>query len=316
MNTAYFKTMSALIRREVIEGKFFYIWLPIILMGITAVFVVFALFGWGQVHIGSDDFYLGGPTSFADFLNMIAEKDPEELPLKIAVAYGVLTGLPWLAIPFVMFFTLTSTLFDERKDRSILFWKSMPVSDMQEVVARLVSIAIVYPAFALAFAIVFQLGYAVLFTLFALVGGADVGMLWPLGQMTDMWIANFLSLPLFVLWALPVFAWIVLASAYAPRVPFVYAVLPVGLLIAVESWFFKSNAVASWLADHLGRGFFAAMDFGRHHIDGPSELMETINLEHIMAGYGNSLITANFWLGLIVGAVFLFGAIELRRQAN
>ena len=151
-------------------------------------------------------------------------------------AYGLLIGepAPSLYLPFelsaalimgialvVGIFYSLDTLYGERRDRSILFWKSMPVSDLTTVLSKLAIPLVVIPVLSFAIALVTQFIMLLLASTVLLGSGANIAALW-----TQQSFLRF-SLELFYhmltvhgLWYAPLYAWLLLVSATAPRAPF------------------------------------------------------------------------------------------------
>jgi ABC-2 type transport system permease protein len=162
-------------------------------------------------------------------------------------------------VPFIMvsliiqLYYFTTCLFDERRDLSVYFWRSLPVSDVLNVGVKLITGALVVPAIfmlaatfvvfvflllALIVCSVLSLGYDV--SLWGLWGSADI-----ISNLTSIW----LNLFPYALWMFPVFAWLMLASMFANKAPFLWAILPIAAILLIESF------VVEYL--HLdGRFFF------------------------------------------------------------
>jgi ABC-2 type transport system permease protein len=159
---------------------------------------------------------------------------------------GLQAAVLGLFTPFVLVALIlqvqyfASCLFDERRDLSAYFWRSMPVSDAQSVLVKLSHGAFVIPAIfmlaatatlvfilILAFiaCVVLSVGYDI--ALWGLWGGSDI-----LTSVAAQWI-NIIP---YAIWMFPVFAWLMLASMFANKVPFLWAVLPVGILILAEAF--------------------------------------------------------------------------------
>jgi len=309
-------TMKTLLQREFLEGKFFYFWLPVILLGIITAFLLLGLFGLGPtIMAGDGDLKIVSTALFVDTLRDLVAEKPDQAPYAITFLYQGLSALAWISVPFVVFFSLVGSLYDERRDRSILFWKSMPVSDLEEVLAKLLTAAFVVPLMILAVTIVWQIGIAVLISAFVGVYSGPVLVMWPLLTLVDAWIAAALLIMLYGLWALPVLCWLLLASAYAPRVPFVYATLPIAVVMGLEAWMYDSTLLASWLGDSLGGGFIHSLDV-HGEVHDPRDVFEKVNITTALTGFGNSLISARFWAGLLVAAALIFGTVQLRRRAQ
>lgn len=185
---------------------------------------------------------------------------------------------------------LLGCLYDDRKDRSILFWKSMPVSEWEEVLSRLAVALLVAPAIFIGISLLLQ----VVFILAAML------MIWrsemdPFDvvlsnvQWGRLLLDQFGSWALTALWIAPVYAWLMLASAAARRSPFLLALTPVIGLIVLESILLGSNHFANAVEKHLPR------DVGGEH--------SLVNLVF------SSAAASPDWLGMLLGLLFAAGAI-------
>jgi ABC-2 type transport system permease protein len=169
-----------------------------------------------------------------------------------------LTASMGLFVAFIMvsliiqLYYFTTCLFDERRDLSVYFWRSLPVSDVLSIGVKLMTGALIVPTifmlaatcvvfvfllFALIACTVLSLGYDI--SLWGLWGSADI-----IGNLTSIW----LNLLPYALWMFPVFAWLMLASMFANKAPFLWAILPIAAILLIESF------VVEYL--HLGGGFF------------------------------------------------------------
>jgi ABC-2 type transport system permease protein len=200
---------------------------------------------------------------------------------------------------------LLDCLFAERKDRSILFWKSLPVSDAETVLAKLGLALVVVPLLTLAMAVLcyclmaglLPLRYEHMRTAFDL---AHVGRgLAALPQLANNWLFT-------VLWFAPGAAYLMLASVLAKRAPLAYAVLPPVVLFMIEQLLLDSNYVGGFLQGWIApwASAIAQTDpenpFGR--MGGPDWL--TI------------LQQPDLWLGLAATAVMVYMVIRLRRYRD
>ncbi|MEX0298389.1 MAG: hypothetical protein AB3N28_04920, partial [Kordiimonas sp.] len=141
--------LKALVKRELLDGKNGYLRVPAILAGITVVLLVLSALGFGNM-IEFHGMQHEGIENLRDAVEKLHEKEPENAPAAIAVGYWGMSALAWMAFPFVVFFSLLGALYEERRDKSILFWKSMPVADWQEVAVKLFVPVIVAPLVFLA----------------------------------------------------------------------------------------------------------------------------------------------------------------------
>ncbi len=157
--------------------------------------------------------------------------------------YGI-HGIMLLVLLLVTVNYLQGCLYVDRKDRSILFWKSMPVSAWEEVLAKLSVALLVAPAMFLVASVLTQ--WAMLLVALVLSSRVQVDALglvlanvqiahWLLDQVGG-WLAN-------ALWSLPLYAWLMLASAGARRSPTLLAVTPLVVLVALEAVLLGSQTV-------------------------------------------------------------------------
>jgi hypothetical protein len=193
---------------------------------------------------------------------------------------------------------LLGSLYNDRKDRSILFWKSMPVSEWEEVLSKLAVALVVAPAIFIAVSIVTQLVCTVLAML----------VVWRMDMDPfQLVLGNIDFVPLFLkqiggwvltaLWIAPAYAWLLLASAAARRSPFMLAIAPVVGLMVIEGVFLGTEYVASAVVNHLP-----------HYIDGGSAVGFYF--------YGpdwSSLNLMGILLGLLFAAAAVGVAVYLRR---
>ncbi len=306
-------TMQALVKREFLENQNGYFRTPLVLCGITILLLFVSLSGLSGGAIQLEEFALSDITSVSEVLERAKAQKGEELPTAIAIAYNVLTMAVWIALPFVIFFSLLGSLYEERRDRSILFWKSMPVADWQEILAKLLMSILGTPIIFLTIAIVGQLIIAVIFSVIVIFQGGPVLELWPLGAMIEGWFALAVHFISYMFWALPIFAWIMLVSAYANRMPFLFAILPPVVLIVLENIFFDSQSLARWLGLHLGGWMEKGMRF-TDTIAGPREL-HAQSMETVLSAFTYSLGNGHMWLGILVAGALFYGTVELRKRA-
>lgn len=313
-------TMIALLKRESIENRVGMIWTPVTVMGLMLVLVISSLIlNAGDLTLGlnSDNQPI---TGLGGLLDELAQNDPQVRSGMVISFLSLMSSPALLILPFVIFFIMLGGLYEERRDRSFLFWKSMPVSDTAEVLSKLLAGVALAPAAFFLTGLAAQIIALLFISLYGLVQGAAVGALWHPGAFLLNWLHAALAILVWVLWALPVFAWVLFCSAYAPRAPFMYAVVPPIALIILEGVIFKGDRLAGWIGQHLG-----AVPMMRDFGDAMSRPMTGMNegrMESIMAlvskpdfsalirsfGYGD------LWIGLAVAAGFTAACIWLRRN--
>tara|TARA_R110002072_G_scaffold31735_5_gene97534 strand:- start:16806 stop:17738 length:933 start_codon:yes stop_codon:yes gene_type:complete len=196
-------------------------------------------------------------------------------------------GVLWV----VIIFYLLGALYDDRKDRSVLFWKSMPVSDAMTVASKLVAGLVLAPMIYLAFIVVAHLSLAIAATIGA--SGQEFSMwdtLWASANFFTRW-AGFLALYVFtVLWCLPFFGWLLFVSAWAKSAPMVWAVGVPMVLVIVEGMFFSSSYLGQFFVEHM-----LSIEFWRQgrEVIGNFELPAALE-------FGSSLVVGMLLIGAAV----------------
>tara|TARA_R110002096_G_scaffold164059_4_gene331733 strand:+ start:1521 stop:2468 length:948 start_codon:yes stop_codon:yes gene_type:complete len=311
--------LKALVKREILDGKNGYLRVPVVLAGITVALLALSALGFGNMiefhGMEGGTMHREGIENLGDAVTRLHEKEPENAPAAIAVGYWGMSALAWMAFPFVVFFSLLGALYEERRDKSILFWKSMPVADWQEVAVKLFVPVIVAPLVFLGVTIAAQIIIAFFLSVVVLFEGGPVLVMWPLGYMMGSWLAGISMYLIYAMWALPVFAWILLVSAFSNRMPFMWAVLLPGVAIAMENLFLDTNVVGSWIGMHVGGWMEFA--FAGHHkdINGPRDLLVELLGGPQLEALGYSVTSLHFWAGLVVAGGIVYATIEKRKRA-
>lgn len=294
----------ALIRREWLEHRGALGWTP---LAVLAVFMtVFTL----AVYF-NDGFSAEKQLELSHSLDqMLHEKSWDEAQLAEMFA-GV---RQWIALPFaavyfgVALFVLLGVLFDERRDRTVLFWKSMPVSDTQTVLSKLITVVWLAPLVIIAAILVAQtFVFAVLSILIS--DNQQLGLVtfWSNTGLISGLVELIIGYVTQGFWALPLWGWLLLVSAVVPRIPFIWAVLTPLLPVLLEWAVFDSTFLFDGITNHLhDRALpIASIDTARN-VQAIPEIPE------ILALWG----TSDMWLGIATGALFVAGAIYFRRRNN
>ena len=199
-----------------------------------------------------------------------------------------------------MFYCLEA-LYSERRDRSILFWKSLPVSDLTTVLAKLTIPLVILPLVTFAITIVTQWIMLLLSSALMLARGQSVAALWshlPLFQMSLMLLFHVVAIH--GLQFAPVYSWVLLVSSWARRAPLLWAVLPPLAIGVAEKIAFNTSHFAALLGYLLGGG--------PEIVTGKMEMLPLTPL-----AVGEFFINPGLWIGLAVAAAFLAAAVRLRR---
>ncbi len=241
-----------------------------------------------------------------------------------------LDGIASLALSFIgttflvlvaatQFFYAIDALYGERRDRSVLFWKSMPVSDRETVLSKLVFATLVMPVVAALAAVATQvLVFAILSPRVAAIDGV-LPHLWNPSVWGGSLLLTLYALLVFALWNLPLIGWYLLVSAWVPRSPLMFATLPpLGVMLAEKIVFGTHYATQVLLARLLTLG----PAFGGRHdgsdvglvvqedrLEIPHTLVDAMRPLHFLG-------SPEVWAGVIVGVAFVFAAIHIRRTRD
>jgi ABC-2 type transport system permease protein len=231
--------------------------------------------------------------------------DPANQHEALAEPYDAAAGLLMGTALLVGVFYCLDALHGERRDRSILFWKSLPVSDLTTVLSKASIPLMVLPLFTFAITVVTQWIMLLLSTVVLLMSGVSAATLWTRLSLFQMSLLLFYHLlTVHVLWHAPIFGWLLLVSGWARRAAFLWAALPLVAIYIVEKIAFNTSHFLAMLEYRLSGG-------GAEAITAPGSFpMDPMT--HLTPG--NFLISPGLWIGLAVAAAFLTAAVRLRRN--
>ena len=322
-----------LLKREFWEHKGGLFWAPLIT---GAIFLFFTILGGGTGQFvlnrnGAKIMDYEGqqiPLSQVDWDKLIASASPKDLEQYAQVVNGftLVSGMwPLMVFGFVVFFYLLASLYDDRRDRSVLFWKSMPVSDSLTVFSKLITALVVAPVTAALISFAVMLGTGLILSFFILInGGNPLTIYWSHLEPLHLLGATFGWLPVYAFWAMPTAGWLMLCSAWAKSKPFLWAVLlPLlsGVLVAWFGFFNDDKFNAAWYWQHIVARALTSAWPGSHVLgyagtpmmqrldDSPKALF---GLDGVISGL-HLFATPQLWLGVLAGGVMIYGAIRLRR---
>jgi ABC-2 type transport system permease protein len=214
-----------------------------------------------------------------------------------------------MATAFIVgvFYSLDA-LHGERRDRSILFWKSLPVSDATTVLSKATVPLVVLPLLVFAITVPLQLIMLAMRLAAIVVSGAGTARPWapPLFQMA---LVLLYSLIVMTLWLAPIYMWLLLISGWARRATFLWAVFPPLAIAAIEYIAFHTSYLCSMLQDRLLG--FDALAFDLKDKNGVPIDAHFIPLTQLAPA--RFLSSPGLWLGLVFAAIFLAAAVRLRR---
>lgn len=202
-------------------------------------------------------------------------------------------------------------LHTERRDRSVLFWKSLPVSDLTTVLAKSFMPSVVLPVITAAIVIALQLAMYVWSAIVLATHGVPQPTLeqLPIGELL---LVTLYSVVVFSLWYAPLYAWFIMISGWARRVPFLWAVLPPAALCLAEKLAFNTTYLTQlMIARFKGVYAYGFVDKPAHLPDAPAPTppvgLAQIDPSHFVTAPG-------LWIGLAAAAGLTAVSVWLRRR--
>ena len=316
--------LPLLLKREYWEHRGGFLWTPV---WMTASILILTVLGILSAEVFHSSAHVHMGFSLDELRNNISANDMVEAGNALDMAQLVFGGLTSIGVFFVLFFYLLGALYDDRRDRSVLFWKSLPVTDTATVVSKALSAMLMVPAIAFIVASAAYVVFLVIVVLWAGMHGLNalpaifaahpIGMLWRL----------LLTVPVSALWALPAIGWLLFWSAYVRSKPFMWAVL-IPFVVLIANWWLGKLGAPHFsgdlnLAAILGRLLFSIMPGSWIGSSGGGVLGNHIRLgldnDHVVSSFDPSrvyglLAEPNVWIGALAGVALLVAAIWFRQR--
>ncbi len=318
-----------LLKREYWENRGGFLWAPLIAGGISLLLslmaIIAGLFAANRAARNGDLHINGINVNGLDLGLLTAQMTPKDMAKwSEGIDFTLLLSSAWpfIVLAFVVFFYCLGALYDDRRDRSVLFWKSLPLSDTQTVLSKLASALVVAPVLAVIAAVLTLLGFALMISIVGMAyGGNPMTLVWgpanPLSIIGGMlaWI------PVYALWSLPTAGWLLLCSAWARSKPFLWAVMLPVFAGVIVSWFglmklFGMNAGWFWgnVVGRLLLGTVPGIELAY-----TARASDNTSLQSALQGFTASsqlsvLAEPQLWIGAAFGVVFIAAAIWLRQR--
>lgn len=293
------QVLKAMIVREIQEHKVAFVYAPFFVSIILCLVIASVYFG--GTNIQTDQFNFS--TEYYDEEIRQAMQSVSSVSRIDIVRTGLLVlGFPiLLTVGFGLLAYSLSTFADERKDRSLIFWRSLPVSDLTTVLSKVFTVTLVVPLMVLPYIILLQLVSMTSASIFFATNDiVSFGWLWGSYIFTD-WFRIIFSLWAQSLWSLPLFLWLMLAGTYAAR-PIAGAIVPPVILIVLEGIIFKTNLVLEFIENRIG--FWSRAD------SFPKEYQElrVVDVSDILLLFS----TQAFWIGILASVILVAGIVYVR----
>ncbi len=298
--------MLILIRRELWEHKALY-FAPIVMAGLI-------IFGFVLSFLTA--IFTGGA-----FEIVVATGQMFGAPASLTGG-GVLLLVPFavlnLVLAAVVFFYSIDALYAERKDKSILFWRSLPITDNETVISKFVTAIVAAPLVTTAIIVATQIVLLLIASLVVIIGGGNAVelLLGPL-PFVQFWILMAYILVTASLWFAPIIAWFLLCSAFARRSVLIWVALPPIVAIMLEGIVFRGTNIARLIGDRFSQASVSGLRLPDGIIDDEEALKALVlsgDIDLLAAiAPGQFLVSPGLWGGLVVAALFGAVAVYCRR---
>ncbi|MGV3650015.1 MAG: hypothetical protein ACO1OK_01200 [Devosia sp.] len=289
-------TTLALMKREYLEHRGAFLYAPLIIL------VLFGLSVAGSL--------------FTDRVDMAVSVGAPTLGKMFEIGLVVMGGLWWAYLMAALFFYFADSFSADSRGNSMLFWKSMPVSDLRVLATKALSGTLLFPAIILAFA----LASATLLYLAVTVGAVRLPTLVPplpadaLSALANVGALALGYLGLSLLWYAPFYAWVGMLSTVFRRWSMPLAFLIPGIVGIMENLFLYGSGgpdggyILSFLRSRFQFGFERGEMQGALFSDTP------ISAPALLASLVETIDWTQMGIGLVVALGFIVAASEYRRR--
>lgn len=298
------KHQLALVKRELWEHRSIFV-TPIAIGSIVTLGVL-AMLVFASGFAAELDIAIFGAQNLAG--------DPE----RKAALTGFFLGTSWvfmMALAILTVFYCLDSLYAERKDKSILFWRSLPVTDAETIISKLIVAIIVIPVITAIGIIGTHIINLIVTSIWVSMKGGDGGMLiWGSVAFLDNWLAAFIVVVACGIWMSPFIGWFLLVSAYTKRSPLLMAFMPLLLIGLLEGIILRTHVFAE---NVLGRGdglpLFRTVDIEKFFNEEQWRISEDAASLLAHLDVVQFLTSPAMWAGVVVCALLSTGAIYVRR---
>lgn len=309
-----------LLRREYWESRRGFLWAQVSAMAVVLAITVLGIIA-GEVFRarvgGSVD--MGG--NLNDLLRAASAHDIAGVARGLDAVLVLLGSIASLVLFFVVFFYLLGALYDDRRDRSILFWKSLPVSDTRTVIAKVIAALLMAPVIATLVVLAGYMALQLILSVWFLAHGVNpFGLLWLHAEPFSLWLSFLVMVPVDAIWALPTAGWLLLWSSAVRSKPFLWAVLIPLVAGLLNAW------IALLGLPHIGAELLWRQVIGRALLGGlmpggwlPPDAVTRAAAgaasptAEIYAAMGHALAQPGMWIGAAAGIAMIAIAIWFRR---
>lgn len=307
----------ALLKRELWQHRGTLLYTPMIVAGIVVIVSLLGLITGENFQVK-----LGGQNTAAPQALIALVGNESLLPKRViffnSLFFGTFT-LFHVCLSIVVLLYCLGALYEERKDRSVLFWKSMPVSDTRTVLSKLATATITAPLIMLA---VLLVSYLLLLCVLSIAtwryGGSAWDVVWRAASPLSMISRASWFEVVNALWMMPILGWLLFCSSFSKVRPFLWAFMVPFWIIVLGKWISSTSfsrmgldTLADWLLARITTGVVPIGPNGRFD-DSRARQLVNMDLSHL----NGALTSPQLWVGVVIGAGLIAAAIYWRRYRD
>jgi ABC-2 type transport system permease protein len=288
------------LKREVWENRSIYI-API---AVAAIMFVSALINLVSIPDGTIPFH------------RLLEVSPHYFRIASISLYSVIVVILGITAGIVGWFYCLDALYGERRERSVLFWKSLPVSDTTAVLSKVLTGMVVVPLIALVVGIALYLVLMLLASIVLMANGVNGALLFANSAFGELLVVNVYVATVAILWSAPLYAWAMFVSSWVRRATFLWALLPPAAIGLAEGLAFNTQRFTAMIGKRLSGGIEYAFVESAHAIDTKEFRLQPENFPDSLLSLldpARFLSQPGLWIGLVIAAAFIAASIWMRR---
>jgi len=297
----------ALVRREIWEHRSLYITPAVV--GLIMILTLFTAFVFASGYQEIVDLGIVGAQSLAG--------DLERRAALLAVLVGNTAPFMFAGAILTIFYSL-DCLYAERKNKSILFWRSLPITDAETVISKLLTNLIAIPVIAFVVIVITHLVILAMISVFVSIqGGSSMFLIWKSAPLLDVWVGMFLVTILLPVWFSPLIGWFLFVSGWTKRSPLLMAFLPLMLVPTLEYWVLRTHLIWDAIQSRFDQlPLFKGID--PETLFNERELVASADAISLLAyvDIGSFLASPQMWAGVVVCGLFVTAAIYVRRYRD
>ena len=295
-----------LVRREIWEHRAIFV-VPAVISVLLILMTV-----TGQIQVTMHDKIVNLTIVF------LSNVTDQERALIFDIVLGLMGIIFAMAMWTVTVFYCLDALYAERKDKSILFWRSLPITDAETIISKLLIALLVIPLITVAVVFVTDIVVLLVLSIWVAIQGGDANhLIWNSVSLIDSWVAISFFVFALPLWLSPFVGWFLFVSGFVKKMPLMLAFLPIIILPMLEAM--TSKTTVFWDAFFVrtvtpplfdGGEIIEMLHDGEFRRAAESvDLMGAIN-------FGTFLSSPGLWTGLIVCGLLTTAAIYVRRYRD